>query len=553
MPDLKHSLSNFDLHHLQIVGEKWGIHLTSPDVRQGLTDLVDLLLDPGLLLKGFNALSKLETTALLRLESQGGKEPWDHFTRKFGEVREIGEGRLDRERLDLAPISVAESLWYQGLVARGFFESETGLLEFAYIPDDLREILIPFVDSGVLSSNMEDFVCRKAAPREKREITLSSAACLDHLCTLLAGYRMNLDPTIHLPDISNDQLDFYGELIHTLNLVSEEGNPIPDNVRDYLELNRNEAFKTIWDAWRYSETHQDLALTPGIQIEGILNLDAKKSRAQILELVKRLKPDNWWSLESFLSQIKEFHPDFQRSGGDYDLWFIKRKETDVFLRGFDHWDDVEGALLRYLITGPLHWLGVIDLGYPDENSYPTAFRISKNGQKQLSGIGVDLPSRKLEPVQIRAKGEIRMTENVPHKTRYQIARFCDWHAIKADSYYYSMSPKSLNRAETQGLRVAHFLSLIKTSAESIPPNILSALERWEKSGVQASISKNTILRLGSPEILKSLKKSKASRYILDQLGPTAVIIKEGSEIKVSEALVELGFFLDMENQTGSQT
>ena len=111
----------------------------------------------------------------------------------------------------------------------------------------------------------------------------------------------------------------------------------------------------------------------------------------------------------------------------------------------------------------------------------------------------------------------------------------------------------MGRAEEQGLRVAHFLALIKTNTESIPPNILSALERWEKSGAQASISKNTILRLGSPAILKSLKKSKANRFILDQLGPTAVIIREGSEAKISEALVELGIFLDVDDQTGTQT
>ncbi len=114
MPDLKHSLSNFDLHHLQIVGEKWGIHLVAPDTRQGLIELVDFLLTPGILLNGIESLSKTETKALLRLESKEGKEPWDHFLRRFGEIREIGAGRLDRERLDLEPISVTESLWYRG-------------------------------------------------------------------------------------------------------------------------------------------------------------------------------------------------------------------------------------------------------------------------------------------------------------------------------------------------------------------------------------------------------------------------------------------------------
>ena len=148
---------------------------------------------------------------------------------------------------------------------------------------------------------------------------------------------------------------------------------------------------------------------------------------------------------------------------------------------------------------------------------------------------------------------IRITRNVPHKIRYQVARFCEWHPVKAEAYLYTISPASLRRAESQSLRTAHLITLLKNHAEAIPPNILAALERWEKQGAQASISKKTILRLGSPAVLKSLQKSKASRFILDQLGPTVVIIREGSEEKIAAALVEFGIFLEIEDQTGSQT
>ena len=144
-----------------------------------------------------------------------------------------------------------------------------------------------------------------------------------------------------------------------------------------------------------------------------------------------------------------------------------------------------------------------------------------------------------------------LTENIPHKIRYQVSRFCDWDVYKAEAYYYKISPESLNRAEGQGLRVAHLLSLLQAHAESIPPNITSALERWEKGGAQAVVSRNTILRLGSPEILKSLKNSKAERFILEQLGPTTVVVKDVSEEKIAEALMELGLFLDWKNRADS--
>jgi hypothetical protein len=156
-------------------------------------------------------------------------------------------------------------------------------------------------------------------------------------------------------------------------------------------------------------------------------------------------------------------------------------------------------------------------------------------------------------VQIRSQGEIRIPRDVPRRIRYQVARFCDWYPLKAEAYQYRISPDSLARAEAQGLRVAHLVSLLENHAEAIPPNIFKALQRWEGQGSQASIESKLVLRLGTPAVLKSLKKTRAERYILEQLGPTAVIIRPGSQQKVAQALLELGFFSDIDDQSASQT
>ena len=53
----------------------------------------------------------------------------------------MGEGKRDRERPHLKPISPAETLFYYGFLAKAFFDSDKGTQEFAYIPDDLLELL----------------------------------------------------------------------------------------------------------------------------------------------------------------------------------------------------------------------------------------------------------------------------------------------------------------------------------------------------------------------------------------------------------------------------
>ncbi len=546
MPDLRNSLSRMDFNQLKIVAEKWKLPFSAPDAREGVNQLVAHLLDFGVLQETLETLTSLEKEALLWLDSMDGKEPWPHFTRRVGEVREMGAGRVERERPDRDPISPAEGLWYRALVARGFFETDSGPLEFAYIPGDIRSMMMVLLGPEI-SSQPREFICRKAVLRERKHHLPASDICLDHTCTLLSGLRMNLDPNLHLPGVSQGEVDFYRTLFSTIGLLADDGTPAPENIRNFFDKPLEERFLLLWQTWRTSDTHQDLSLTPDIQIEGILELNPGRVKELVISFLKDLNPKTWWSIESFISQVKEKYPDFQRIGGEYDSWFIKSESTGEYLRGFNHWDEVEGALLKYLLAGPMHWLGLLDLGLIEEDGQPASFRFSAYAGNLINNQVPSLTGRNTEKVQIRSKGEIRMTTNVPHKTRYQVARFCDWHPVKAEAYLYAISPASLSRAEKQGLRVAHLLSLLKNYAEAIPPNILAALERWEKQGVQSSIAQKTILRLGSPAVLKSLKKTKASRYILEQLGPTVVIIREGSEDKIAEILVELGFFLELED------
>jgi hypothetical protein len=552
MTDLYQSLLNAEFSFLKAVAEKWELPFEAADARQGLDFLVETLLGSELLSNLDVVLTEKEKKALVWLDDKGGQEVWGPFQRKFGQIREVGAGRLDRERPDREPISPVEGLWYRALIARGFFETEDGPQEFVYIPADLRELALPVLNPDREGGSSEVFLSRKAATKEIAHRRPASAEILDYLCTLLAGIRMDLDPEVHLPGVSEDQVLFYHELLKRMGLLGKSGDVDPERMRDYLELSRDQALLDLFQKWFKSPDQQDFLLVPGLELEGEPELEPVRVREFLVGLIMDLPRDTWWSLEAFIAQIKELHPDFLRAGGEYDSWFIKKAGSDEFLRGFENWDQVEGAYLRYLLAGPLGWLGLMDLGFPEEDGAAAAFRLSSIGEDLLQGDPPRIKKRKPEKVQVRAKGEIRLTENIPHKIRYQLSRFCDWDVYKAEAYYYMISPASLNRAEGQGLRVAHLLSLLQAHAESIPPNITSALERWEKAGAQAVVSRNTILRLGSPEILKSLKKSKAERFILEQIGPTTVIVKEGSEEKIAEALVEMGFFMDWKDQTGSQ-
>jgi hypothetical protein len=130
---------------------------------------------------------------------------------------------------------------------------------------------------------------------------------------------------------------------------------------------------------------------------------------------------------------------------------------------------------------------------------------------------------------------------VPRAVRYQVARFCHWDAATRHEYRYRLTPASLERARDQGLEIRHLKSLLTRHSRNLPPNIAKALDRWAQRGTEARLQPALVLRLGSPELLQALRKSRAARFLGDPLGPTTVIVHPGAGEKVLAALAEMGY------------
>ena len=304
MTDLWHSLLKSEYSYLSIIAEKWGFSFTAPDVREGIDQVSDALLGGNLLAGVAEILDPGEKDALIWLDDQDGRASWDHFTRKFGPMREMGVGRLDRERPDRAPISALDKLWYRALIARGFFETQTGPQEFAYLPEDLREMIMPILNPNRVSSPEADFICRVAAPRERAEILPAPGFILDQLCTLLAGIRIGLDPSNHIPDLSQPEEGFFRALASAAGLIVAPDQTSLENIRDFLDLEDHVALQTLWEGWLGEEMPAELTLLPDILVEGDPPLDAARVRKQVLSFLGALPAEEWWSIESFLSLVK---------------------------------------------------------------------------------------------------------------------------------------------------------------------------------------------------------------------------------------------------------
>ncbi len=540
MPDLTSSLLKHDIGHLRIIAGLWGLELESNETDSAREELSASLLDLELAGEILETLSLTIRAALDALITKDGRIPWAEFTRKFGDIREMGAGKRDRERPHLRPASTAEALFYRGLLARAFFDTPNGAQEFAYIPDDLL-VLISRRDTepqrenataSLRDSVADEALGRPASPGERGQEILASDHILDDAATLLAALRMGR---------SDCQSDLrLTELLAAAKLI-KKNIPQADAVRKFLEVPRDEALQLLTDAWTESNTFNELRQVPNLICEGEWTNQPQETREFLLNLLDAIPEGRWWGLNAFIRDVKQKYADFQRPAGDYDSWFIKRASDGQFLRGFAYWDEVDGALIRYFITNILHWLGQVDLSFAEGSSAPTSFRIAIS-ESRKSGI-------EKEKLHIASNGKITAPRFTPRVVRYQLARFCEWDEEKADEYHYHVTPRSLNKAKEQGLKVEHLLALLaKHSDAGIPPVFVKALKRWEVNGTEARVETQVVLRVSRPEVLEEMRKSKAAKYLGEILGPTTVVVKSGAIQKVMEALTELGLLAEVESQ-----
>lgn len=534
MPDLKHSLHGHDLGHLRIVAERWGLMLVAPNPSAAITELAEHLLDDSLIGEVLEALPKEVRAAIQALTANDGQLPWVQFTRSFGEIREMGSGRRDRTRPDKNPNSAAEALWYHAIIGRAFFETARGNEEFAYIPDDLRARL-----PHTLTPSKARLLGRAATASERAFAISATDQLLDHVCTLLAARRADRPFSSKIPD---DQRTFLHTLLLDVGILDANDQLNLEAARAHLEAPRAQALSQLAQTWRTSTTHNDLHCVPSLQVEGIWENNPLAARTTIMRWLAALPENTWWSLSAFVADLHQTQPDFQRPAGDYDSWYLRDAESGEFLRGYQHWDQVDGALVRYLITGPLHWLGIMDIAAPEEQaaSQVTAFRLSSWARTLLAGTTPNIPEQPLT-IHVHATGRIEVPHGASRSVRYQLARFCRWEQDTQHEYRYQITPESLTRAQQQGLKINHLFALLNKHAEPVPPNIIKALKGWESHGAQARLEQAVILHLSSPEILTALRQSRAARFLGIPLSPTAITVKPGAEEKVLATLMEMGY------------
>lgn len=580
MLNLETTLREYEPVMLGVIAARWDVDLETYSVTDITALLLTAMLETEAAAATWGRLDDAQRGAMQSLLGAGGTMPARMFARLYGDIREMGPGKLEREKPYRDPQGISEALFYRGLIARGYQESADGPQAVIYVPTDLAAVL-PVHHTGFdLSADDEDDIpleefddeedeeAWEVAADQPDEIIAADTSLIDDLTTLLAYVQVaavqvrddDILPEAHVQTLTTFllkpgtvRLNFMLGLARSLALIAPRDGllkPVGANAKKWLEAPRTEQVRLLAAAWLESQGYNDLCHVPSLAVETVGN-DPRQARAVIVDALREMPSDSWWVIDGLLDAIKQDNPDFQRPGGDYESWYIRDERTDEYLSGFEHWDQVDGALLRFIMLGPLHWLGLADAGrYAGGglgrlNAYGRAFVNEPGGMHGSQWPQQPDPGSALV---LHDDGTAETDRRLSRYDRFQLARFTEWLSA-GDVYRYRFSVAGLRRASVQGIEPKHVRAYLTRvlKTEQLPEAVENMLGRWaQTSDADASIEQVTILRTASPAALEAvLEEPSVRRYLGARLGPEAVMVRKGQAAALQHALAAAGILAEM--------
>lgn len=511
MPNTSQMLAEYPEILLQVIAELRGAFLDmSQNKREEIELLSGQISDPTSVLIALQELSDFHPQAKPALDlllAEGGELREALFSREFGSIRQMGPAKLEREQPWHAPESVAELLYYYGLIGRGFKGVGPNAHTIVYIPSDV----LPWLPKPTTTTEAEGLPVLPVPPPPAARMLPSEDAFLEDAGTLLGflhtqGLRLQANGTPHPEDISQlkNRLQTANGfvspsvpppatamadtrlalLLHLANRLGwlrrandEQVRLTGNRVYAFLEQTRPEQRFTLWDAWHTSPDWNDLCRISSLDCSGgDWRNDPRQTRDAVLQLLGRLQPGSWYSQADVINAIKDTLPDFQRPSGDYDSWYIRDANTQEFLRGFAHWERVEGALLRFLLNGPLYWLLVMDLAEPSAGD-DLLLSLSSWGARWLghdSSLPDETPRRSFT---VEDDFTVRLPLGTPLMDRFRVERFSGWQA-SYPQFIYQINRRSLQRAAHEGVQAERILAFLKSRTRQLPDRVMAGLQRF---------------------------------------------------------------------------
>jgi hypothetical protein len=552
MHDLQRFLVDYEMAMLRALARNRGVTLTTNRQTEAVDQLAAALLEQLSVRVALDRLSPQASEALEALLMAGGRMRAPRFGRRFGQVRPIGPGRLERDAPWQDPANPAEELWYAGLIFRAFSQDPGGPGEYVFVPNDLLPLL-PQPEATPPAFAVET-VCAPVQGQEDgqtlvRDLFSYLIYVQNHDVRPYADGRLGRRDLAalrrQLEDADERRFVFLRHLADRLRFVGRQGEFLrleTAPVKRWLTASTARQLLMLQEAWRDDPTWNDLCQVPGLICDPEsgwhLRYDAVAMRRALLALLARCPLEAWWTAVSFVAAVKAFHPDFQRPDGDYSSWYIRDSASGSYVSGFESWDRVEGALITDLLAGPLRWIGVV----ATEAAQPGAVcRLTEAGGRFLGLLPEAVETPPSPPIAIQPDFRVEVPAPASLYVRFQLERFADLEG--EEPCRYRLTVGALGRALARDVRVEQVLAFLQQASQRpVPPNVTGQLRMWAGRFGQVQLEEVALLRVKNERVLKELSVLPETRALIARvLSPTTALVRKEDFSRLQKALRDLGY------------
>ncbi|MGC8872923.1 MAG: helicase-associated domain-containing protein [Chloroflexia bacterium] len=259
----------------------------------------------------------------------------------------------------------------------------------------------------------------------------------------------------------------------------------------------------LFSAWKDNSTWDELAAIPELIVERPWPSDVSLPRRRVLQRLAGVPEGAWVSMAAWIRAVELQEPEFLRPAGAAGRPRIRLRASGETLSALSSWGEVEARYLRFLLEGPLRWLGVVELGQQPAEELSPAFRLTDLGRALLDPER-PAPALQDEPIAVEGTFEVWVPQEASPHAVFVLEQWAERQAQDRVSRYL-LSRASVQQALQRGESVERLLeALAQHGRGPVPQNVIYTLREWATAYGRLTLRRAIVLEAEEAVLLEEV-------------------------------------------------
>src|SRR6266702_1566815 len=283
--------------------------------------------------------------------------------------------------------------------------------------------------------------------------------------------------------------------------------------------------------WNELDNIPDVVMRPGPAPLDPAHEEVIRSRKQVMERLLAEQVGVWHEFPTFIARTRLYTPYllFPRQNGTraerYTVgnnpysWDFRLRRG--WLTPREGWYLVEGGFIRSLISGPLYWMGLVNV---DSQDPPDAFRLVPDVQHITSETLLNIQEPSWGRLVVQPNFELIALAPVSEALLLNLDRFAERIRLEHIAQY-RLTKASVTRSIQAGLRAETIQQILEQAAGGpIPQNVQYSLVEWERQARRIELWRSvSLLEVDDAALLDQLLADAETRNLFGRrLAPSLV-------------------------------